>query len=71
MSKSTILTLALPVIGGLNWGLIAAARFDLVARLTGNRFGDTNAASRAIYGAVGVASVVAAAELVRSARRSA
>ena len=36
MSKSTLLTLALPVVGGLNWGLVAAARFDLVARLTGN-----------------------------------
>jgi uncharacterized membrane protein YuzA (DUF378 family) len=71
MSKSTLLSLALPVVGGLTWGLVAAARFDLVARLTGNRFGDTNAAGRAIYGAVGVASVAAAAELVRSARRPA
>jgi len=42
-----------------------------VARLTGNRFGDTTAAGRAIHGAIGVASVAAAAELVRDARRSA
>jgi uncharacterized protein len=68
MSKTRLLTLALPLIGGVNWGLVAAARFDLVAKLTGNRFGETNAASRAVYGAVGVASVVAAAQLAKAAQ---
>ena len=47
MSNSTLLTVALPVVGGLSWLLVAAARIDLVVRLTGNRFGDTDAASRA------------------------
>lgn len=67
MSTTRILTFSLPIIGGLNWGLVAAGRFDLVAKLTGNRFGETNAASRTIYGAVGAASVLAAAQLARSA----
>jgi uncharacterized protein len=70
METRTLLTMALPIIGGINWGLVAAGRFDLVATLTGNRFGETNAASRVIYGAVGAASLVAAADLARQAARS-
>jgi uncharacterized membrane protein YuzA (DUF378 family) len=52
------------LVGGVNWGLVALARFDLVATLTGNRFGGTNAASRLIYGLVGAAAVVEAADLM-------
>jgi uncharacterized membrane protein YuzA (DUF378 family) len=70
METKTLLTMALPIIGGINWGLVAAGRLDLVAKLTGNRFGETNGASRAIYGAVGLASLVAAAELARKASAS-
>ncbi len=55
----------LVVVGGLNWGLVGLARFDLVATLTGNRFGGTNAASRLVYLAVGTAAAVEAAALVR------
>ena len=62
--------MALPIVGGINWGLVAAGKLDLVAKLTGNRFGETNAASRAVYGAVGVASVAALAELARAASSS-
>ncbi len=68
MNKNKLVPLALPLVGGINWGLVAAAKFDLVAKLTGNRFGETNAASRAIYGAVGLASLYGAAELVRAAQ---
>jgi uncharacterized membrane protein YuzA (DUF378 family) len=70
MKTKTLLTMGLPIVGGINWGLVAAGRFDLVAKLTGNRFGETNAASRVVYGAVGVASVLAAAELARTASSS-
>ena len=56
---------ALTAVGGVNWGLVAAAEFDLVATLTGNEFGKTNAASRVIYGLVGAA---AAYQLVRLAK---
>ena len=48
---------ALLIVGGLNWGLVAIAEFDLVAALVGLEFGETNAVSRVIYGLVGVAAV--------------
>ncbi|HYG92063.1 MAG TPA: DUF378 domain-containing protein [Nocardioides sp.] len=56
---------ALVVVGALNWGLVGLARFDLVATLTGNKFGGTNAASRLVYLAVGAAAVVEGADLAR------
>jgi uncharacterized protein len=52
---------ALVVIGGLNWGLVAIAEFDLVAWLVGEEFGTTNAVSRIVYGLVGLSAVVLAA----------
>ncbi|HEY0521293.1 MAG TPA: DUF378 domain-containing protein [Ilumatobacteraceae bacterium] len=55
---------ALAVIGALNWGLVALARFDLVAEIFGMKFGETNAATRIIYGLVGIAGVVLAATLL-------
>ena len=57
MKKLDILAAVLLVVGGLNWGLIAVADFDLVATLVGLDFGETNAASRVIYGLVGLAAV--------------
>jgi uncharacterized membrane protein YuzA (DUF378 family) len=63
--KTEDLTRALIVVGGLNWGLVGLAKFDLVATLTGNRFGGTNAATRLIYLAVGAAAAVEAAALVK------
>ena len=52
---------ALVVVGGLNWGLVAIAEFDLVAWLVGEEFGTTNAISRIVYGLVGLSAVVLAA----------
>ncbi len=51
----TTITRPLVVVGALNWGLVSVARFDLVATLTGETFGSTNAATRLVYGAVGLA----------------
>jgi uncharacterized membrane protein YuzA (DUF378 family) len=45
----------LVVVGALNWGLIAVARFDLVAALFGMRFGEVSPMSAAVYGLVGLA----------------
>jgi uncharacterized membrane protein YuzA (DUF378 family) len=67
MRKLDIAAAALPIVGGLNWGLIGAKRFDLVAKLTGNRFGETNAASRTIYGLVGLAAAYSAVRLATGA----
>jgi len=57
MKKLDVLAAALLVIGGLNWGLVAVARFDLVAWIVGLDFGQTNAASRIVYGLVGLAAI--------------
>jgi uncharacterized membrane protein YuzA (DUF378 family) len=57
VKRLDILAAVLLVVGGLNWGLVAVAEFDLVAALVGLEFGETNAASRVIYGLVGLAAV--------------
>jgi hypothetical protein len=48
-----IICLILLVIGGLNWGLIGLANFDLVAAI----FGAGTFWTRFIYGLVGLAAV--------------
>ena len=63
-----LLVAALPIIGGINWGLVSLAKFDLVATLTGNEFGETNAASRLVYGAVGAASLYGLYQLATQAQ---
>ena len=62
------LAAALLIVGGLNWGLVAIAEFDLVAWIVGEQFGTTNAASRIIYGLVGLAAVYSIGSLL--SRRS-
>ena len=59
---------ALLVVGGLNWGLVALAEFDLVAWLFGEEFGTTNAASRIVYGLVGLAAIYAIGALLAQRR---
>jgi uncharacterized membrane protein YuzA (DUF378 family) len=71
MKKLDMLTAALVIVGGLNWGLVAVAEFDLVATLVGLEFGETNAASRVVYGLVGLAAVYQLATLGAARRRSA
>ena len=55
--KRDLLPLTLVLVGGLNWGLVAVAEFDLVAWVFGLDFGETNAASRVVYGLVGLSAV--------------
>jgi uncharacterized membrane protein YuzA (DUF378 family) len=57
------LTALLLVVGGLNWGLVAIAEFDLVATVFGEDFGETNLASRIVYGLVGLSAVYQAIRL--------
>jgi len=47
------LSLALVIIGGLNWGLVGAFEFDLVAAI----FGEMSLLSRIIYILVGLAAL--------------
>lgn len=57
MKKLDIAAAVLVAVGGINWGLVALAKFDLVAALFGLEFGQTNAATRVIYGLVGASAV--------------
>jgi uncharacterized protein len=56
------------IVGGLNWGLVAIAEFDLVAWIFGEDFGSTNAASRVVYGLVGLAAVYSVGSLLARRR---
>jgi uncharacterized protein len=63
MKPLDILTAALVIVGGANLGLVAIAEFDLVATLVGLDFGETNAASRIVYGLVGLSAIYQLAKL--------
>ena len=62
MRKLDILAAVLVIVGGLNWGLVAIAEFDLVAALAGLDFGETNALTRVVYGLVGLAALYQVAQ---------
>jgi uncharacterized protein len=66
MKKLDLLAAALLIVGGLNWGLVAIAEFDLVAWLFGEDFGTTNVVTRVVYGLVGLAAVYGIASLLGS-----
>lgn len=55
MKKFDVVAAVLVIVGALNWGLVAIARFDLVAAVFGMHFGETNALTRIVYGLVGLA----------------
>jgi uncharacterized protein len=70
MRKLDLLAATLVLVGGLNWGLVGIAKFDLVAWICGGmEFGETNAVSRVVYSLVGLAAVYGVASLVTTARR--
>lgn len=55
MKQIDVIAAILVVVGALNWGLIAVARFDLVATLFGMQFGEISTATALVYGLVGLA----------------
>jgi uncharacterized membrane protein YuzA (DUF378 family) len=58
MRRIDILAAILLVVGGLNWGLVAFANFDLVAAITGaGAFGSKNVLGALVYALVGLAAV--------------
>jgi uncharacterized protein len=69
MKKLDLIAVVLLIVGGLNWGLVAIARFDLVAAISGLDFGETNALTRIVYGLVGLSAVYVAAQLRAIVRR--
>ena len=57
-----ILTLILLAVGGLNWGLVGAFNFDLVAAI----FGEMSLLSRLVYVVVGLSAIYQLITLSRS-----
>ncbi len=58
MKTLDVIVAVLLVVGGLNWGLVALANFDLVAFLTGaGSFGGKNVLGILVYGLVGLSAV--------------
>ena len=55
MKLIDVVAAVLVVVGALNWGLVAVARFDLVAALFGLSFGEVSGVTAVVYGLVGVA----------------
>jgi len=70
MKQIDIAAAVLVIVGALNWGLIAVARFDLVAALFGMRFGEVSPLSAVIYGLVGLAGAYQAVSWRRVQSRS-
>ena len=54
MKIVNLVTLALVIIGGINWGLVGAAQFDLVATLFG---GQDAPLARVVYVLVGLSAL--------------
>lgn len=54
MKFLNVLTLVLVIVGGINWGLVGAAQFDLVAALFG---GQDAPLARVVYVLVGLSAL--------------
>ena len=61
MRALNIITQVLLIVGGLNWGLVGALDFDLVAAI----FGDMSALSRIVYCLVGLSALYQLIQLPR------
>ena len=57
MKTLDVVAAVLLVVGGLNWGLVGIARFDLVAAIFGMHFGEASVLSAAVYLLVGLAAL--------------
>ena len=70
MKQLDTIATALLAIGGLNWGLVGLANFDLVAAITGaGNFGNKNALGAIIYTLVGLSAVYRLATWKSAQRR--
>ena len=59
------LAIILVIVGGVNWGLVGVAGFDLVAFI----FGDMSLLSRVVYSLVGIAAVYTAVIVMQLGRK--
>lgn len=53
MKPLNLITLILTIVGGINWGLVGIAQFDLVAAL----FGEGSGLARTVYALVGLSAL--------------
>ncbi len=65
MRYLNILALLLVIVGGVNWLLVGIAKIDLVATISGVKFGETNAVSSVVYVLIGLAAAWLLPTLVR------
>ena len=63
MKVLNIVTLVLLIVGGINWGLVGVAQFDLVAALFG---GQDAMLSRLVYSLVGLSALWQIVPLLRA-----
>ena len=71
MKAIDITATILLIVGGLNWGLVGIAHFDLVATIFQMRFGETSVLSSAVYALVGLAAIYQAISIKSIPRRRA
>ena len=71
MKQLDVIAAVLVVVGALNWGLVAVARFDLVAALFGMSFGEVSPLTTVVYALVGLAGLYQALAFNRMRRRGA
>jgi uncharacterized protein len=64
-----VIALVLAAVGAINWGLVSLFKFDLFATLAGVEFGQTNLASRVVYGLVGLAGLYVLSYIPRALAR--
>ena len=64
MKILNVVTLVLVIVGGVNWGLVGLADFDLVAAI----FGAGSALARLVYVLVGMSALWQLVPLVRALR---
>jgi hypothetical protein len=69
MKQIDVLAAVLLVVGGLNWGLVGAAHFDLVATIFGLSFGQTSSITSIVYLLVGISALYQAVSFKAIQRR--
>jgi len=69
MKTLDVIAAVLLAVGGLNWGLVGVAHFDLVATIFGMKFGETSALSSAVYILVGLSALYQALSFKAIQRR--
>ena len=69
MKTLDVVAAVLLVVGGVNWGLVSVAHFDLVAAIFGMKFGETSTLSSAVYALVGLSALYQAVSFKRIQHR--